>query len=107
MRYTLPFNGIPVHIDLDADPGLGDACYDAPGTYTDGPYEIAFAITPLNDESLLFDWQLRRLDGQPFDITRAHIAAAVPGIDLQRIAILANGLVETTVLFSQTSSGHM
>ena len=87
MRYTLPFNGIPVHIDLDADPGLGDACYDAPGTYTDGPYEIAFAITPLNDESLLFDWQLRRLDGQPFDITRAHIAAAVPGIDLHRVFV--------------------
>ena len=82
MRYTIDFNDVSVQIDFTAEPDLGDRCYDAPGTYSDGPYEITFATAQLTDTSLQFDWQLRRRDGQPFDLVEAKIAAAVPGIDL-------------------------
>ncbi|MGB1719113.1 MAG: hypothetical protein ACPHO6_13190, partial [Candidatus Latescibacterota bacterium] len=87
MRYTIQFNDIPVQIDFTAEPDLGDRCYDAPGTYADGPYEITFATAQLTDTSLQFDWQLRRRDGQPFDLVEAKVAAAVPGIDLHRVFV--------------------
>lgn len=87
MRYTIEFNDVPVQIDFTAEPDLGDRCYDAPGTYADGPYEITFSITQLTDTSLQFDWQLRRRDDQPFDLVEAKITAAVPGIDLHRVFV--------------------
>lgn len=86
MECSAPILGVPVKINLDTEPALAQFDLLAP-VQEDECYVCCSEIIPLDQDSRLIKWRLRRRDGKPFKVLCFKVAAAVPVLDIHRLFV--------------------
>ena len=86
MEYSAPILGVPLKFTLDTEPALAQFDLLVP-VHEDECFEWRSEVTPLDQDSQLIKWRLRRRDGKPLKVLGFKVAAAVPVLDIHRIFV--------------------
>ena len=86
MEYSALILGVPLKVTLDTEPALAQFDLLAP-VQEDECFEWRSEVIPLDQDSQLIKWRLRRRDGKPFKVLGFKVAAAVPVLDIHRIFV--------------------
>ncbi|MFH1573316.1 MAG: hypothetical protein ABIG68_04995 [Acidobacteriota bacterium] len=81
------FKDIPLTVSLNTDPELAGLDLMAEGEREVAGYACSTRIVPLDRESQLISWRIRRLDGGKFRVVDFKVNASVPGLDLHRMFV--------------------